>query len=1196
MGTIRVSLFGAPRVERDGSQLPISRRKVLALLAYLACTAQAHSREALLALLWPEAETSAARANLRRDLSRLKEWLDGTGLEVSRAQVRLEPQAETWLDVAEFRARLDRVQQHAHPPPQLCPDCLLALTEAVSLYQDHFMAGFGLADSPAFDEWQFFEAESLRRLLADALQRLVGWHASQREYEPAIAYARRWLALDTLHEPAQRQLMLLYARSGQPAAALRQYQECERLLADELGVEPEAETTELYEAIRTRQIPADVEQSAALPLESPAWTGQPAAASPVAPPPKARHNLPAQMTPTLGRQAELEHILHSLGDDPGCRLLTLVGPGGSGKTRLAIQAALLLAQAVLPVFSDGVWFVALAALGDAESVLTAVAHALDFSFLGDPSQRRQQLLDHLRSKRLLLVLDNFEHLLDAEIRAWMAELLQAVPDLKVLATSRTRLDILGEQVFSVPGLQLPPPDLLDAGQLDEAQLLAYSAVQLFIQSGKRLQPDFAVTSQNLSGVVRVCRLVEGMPLGIELAAAWLDLLPPDEIAAEIERSLDFLEVEWAGIPERQRSLRAVFNSSWQLLDQQERAALQSMSIFPGSFIIQAVQAVSGVSMKVLRGLMHKSWLKKAPGGRYQIHELLRQYVTERLYSEPAGHQAAAGRYAAYYAAFLEEQARILRGPRQAQAYQAMEDEFENVRLAWELCLDRTRLNAAVERMLPALFRFCEVRLRAFDLFNLIDPALQVLEAGPPSRYDSLLRVVLQVARAGFFRNGYPVRFETYGYFIPSDEAAIRQAWEAAEQAGALGELGFWSIYLAYLYGRLFDRQQGAAQLRSLVAQFRGQARDWDLAFTLYSLGALIEVILYDELDTPALRQETERCLTEALSIFQALGDPRESGNTQRTLGNLYLKTRQYPDALFHWQAARSQLRQAGEWALAAGISWQIGDLYRRQGEFEAAFGEFASMSRTYHERGYPQIEAYALSKESMETVRYGDVDRARALRERALDISHQSHDLFGEAWSSWELGDIYRVSGDYQVARTWYETAWRLYEQVGDQSGHIFYQRGLGDLAQAAGDYPEALRCFQESLAWAQKLGHEWGAAYALSGLGRATLGLGQVEAARRYFFRALRLSHKVDDSGLVMIALCGLADISATAGEAQRAAELAGLVAHHKLTWNETRSQAEALLGRLAAVMPPDLQAHRLETDLAELVQQILADAPEVD
>ncbi|CAG0935836.1 serine/threonine-protein kinase PknK [Thermoflexales bacterium] len=263
MAALQFYLLGAPRLEQQQQNINLSRRKAIAALAYLAVTRQLHSRDKLATLLWPDQDQSGARANLRRDLSTLKQLLGDHTLHVDQSLVGLNPEADLWLDVGSFEAGLAAAQQHSHTNGHVCAECTAALKAAVDLYNGDFMAGFSLPDCPEFDEWQFFETERLRHRLAEALQRLIGWHTDRMEYEPAIAYARRWLALDALHEPAHRHLMQLYAWAGQHAAALRQYQECARLLEGELGVPPDAETTALYEAIRTKQLPPLTPESAA---------------------------------------------------------------------------------------------------------------------------------------------------------------------------------------------------------------------------------------------------------------------------------------------------------------------------------------------------------------------------------------------------------------------------------------------------------------------------------------------------------------------------------------------------------------------------------------------------------------------------------------------------------------------------------------------------------------------------------------------------------------------------------------------------------------------------------------------------------------------------------------------------------------------------------------------------------------------
>ena len=392
MSSLRLFLLGPPRLERDGLPLDFDTRKNVALIAYLVITGMSHTREAITTLLWPELEPSRSRANLRHDLSVLRKTLGGEWLVVDRETVGTDPGAELWLDVDQFQSLLRAWQGHGHPEAEVCPECLTALAEAADLYRGDFLAGFTLRDSVTFDDWQFFQTEGLRQELASGVERLVRGYGVRGEYKPAIPYARRWVALDPLHEPAQRELMRLYAQAGQRAAALRQYGECQRILEKELGVPPEEETTRVYQAIKEKRDPTSI-----------AAPSPPSAV-------ERKHNLPVQLTPFVGREAMLAEIKGRL-EDPDCRLLTLVGPGGSGKTRLALEAAAdRMSAAQLDSFEDGVFFVSLAPLRSVDGLIPTVTTALGVALHGggDP---RQQLLGYLSRKHLLLILDNFEHLL-----------------------------------------------------------------------------------------------------------------------------------------------------------------------------------------------------------------------------------------------------------------------------------------------------------------------------------------------------------------------------------------------------------------------------------------------------------------------------------------------------------------------------------------------------------------------------------------------------------------------------------------------------------------------------------------------------------------------------------------------------------------------------------------------------------------
>src|SRR5829696_4640624 len=325
-----ISLLGAPRIEHEGVPVEVDTRKAIALAAYLAVTRQSHTRDALAGLLWPEYNQSRARAALRRTLSSLGKARAEGWLHADRESVDL-ARDTVWVDVTRFHELLAECKEHGHPESGVCPECLPPLTEAAALYRDDFMAGFGLRDSVAFDDWQFFQSETLRRELAGALERLARGRGALGEWETAIAHARRWLAMDTLHEPAHRLLMALYAWSDQRAAALRQYRECVRVLDQELGVAPLEETTLLYRAIQENDLPSrPVLSEHRPPLRSEAEASTKALVKPTSNVPRSPDN------PLVGRDLEWDALLQAYRSiERAGHVVVVEGEAGIGKTRLA---------------------------------------------------------------------------------------------------------------------------------------------------------------------------------------------------------------------------------------------------------------------------------------------------------------------------------------------------------------------------------------------------------------------------------------------------------------------------------------------------------------------------------------------------------------------------------------------------------------------------------------------------------------------------------------------------------------------------------------------------------------------------------------------------------------------------------------------------------------------------------------------
>ena len=391
-----------------------------------------------------------------------------------------------------------------------------------------------------------------------------------------------------------------------------------------------------------------------------------------------KHNLPAQVTPFVGRVAELRELARLL-TDPGVRLLSIVGMGGMGKTRLALEAGM----AQVGHFEHGVYFVPLAPLHSADAIVPTIAGALGL-VLRESGEPRQQLLDHLRHKIMLIILDNLEHLLACPAPGrgdgvgLVSDIMRAATNVKVLATSRVRLSMQEEHLFHLAGMDFPDWET-------PADALEYSAVKLFLQSARRVRPGFELAADDLKYVARICRLAEGMPLGILLAAAWVEMLTPQEIAAEMQRSLDFLATDLRDVPERQRSIRAVFDYAWNSLAQREREVFRALSVFRGGFAREAAQQVTGAGLRELMGLVNKSLLHRAPTGRYEIHELLRQYGDEKL-AESAEADTIHQRHLEYHLALAEHSREAISGQRQAYWLHCLGVESDNLRAALDWCL------------------------------------------------------------------------------------------------------------------------------------------------------------------------------------------------------------------------------------------------------------------------------------------------------------------------------------------------------------------------------------------------------------------------------------------------------------------------------------------------------------------------------
>jgi predicted ATPase/DNA-binding SARP family transcriptional activator len=1016
-----IRLFGPFEVQLDGVSLPPFRtRKAEWLLALLALrTGVQIERDWLAGTLWPDSPEAAARANLRSSLRDVRQALGSEAGRLRSATTRT-----VGLDLT--GARVDALEFDG----AIARSAPSSLERAVALYRGPLLEGCA-------EEWAFQERQVREQAYLVAREQLAA--RTLAAGDPVAAECHLWSAVsvDPFRESAHRALMEVLDAAGNPAAALQVYRDLHDRLRRELHTVPDPATTGLAQRIRA---------AAARPTPAaPAGGGGPAAVPPLAARP---NNLPAQPTPLIGREHE-RTTAGTLLRREEVRLLTLTGPGGTGKTRLGLQ----IAADLLDQFADGVYLVELAPIRAADLVASAVVQALGVREEKDRPPMAS-LKDYLREKNLLLLLDNFEHLLAAA--PVVAELLAAAPRLKVLVTSRAVLHLRGEHEFPVPPLAVPDPKRLPPSE----ELSQYAAVALFIQRALAVRPGFRVTNENAPAVAEICHRLDGLPLAIELAAARIKLFSPQALLSRLDRRLSLLTGGAHDLPARQQTLRDAIAWSYGLLSEREQWLFRRLSIFAGGFTVEAVEAVCSavgngemLGLEELAALVDQSLLRQEEAGRgeprFTMLETIREYAYERL-RESDEAEILERQHGSYFLRLVEVAEPALRGAEGPFWLERLEEDHDNLRVAVSGAIERGDAELAL-RLTGALGPFWRMRSHWAEGWQCATQVLAIPGAAPrtPVRARALVGAALQARMKGEQETVLALYGESLAIAREcGDQAQSARVLEAlgdlAREGGRLAEAQPLYEESLALYRELDDRR-GLAGLLMSMGLMGVEARDWEQARTL---------------------------LEESRAKYQELGDAW--GVAAPSVGLSTLAANQEKDL--------AKARRYAEECLA---------IYRRLGARDR-------MATALH-----QLAAIASSQ--------GNDEEAAALLEESLRISRELRDQWRIARVLTAQGELALRQGDLESARAHYEeglAVGRAQEDTGQiatalvRLGLVSCRQGNPGAAQA--NYAEALPrlwellCRVEASAVNRRFNGQIAIADCLQGLAGVAAALGRPERTAR--------------------------------------------------------------------------------------------------
>lgn len=884
-------------------------------------------------VFWPENSQTKALVSLRVALSILRKNLRPF-LEITRDTVNIKPDANIYVDTQYLDRKINRGE----------------IESALALFMGDFLVGFKVLNSAPFEEWQLAEQRHVRNLVSKALHEAVLRAIDTKDVDFGLKLVCRLLEMEPLDEQAHQQCMLLHVMCGDRYAAIAQYEKYAAILQDELCLEPLEDTQKLYENILHGREPRDYESQ------------------------YPTHNLPAQQNSFVGRNAELYHISQLI-RKPNCRLVALVGPGGSGKTRLGIEVAKL----ILNVFPDGIYFIPCEGCLNADFLIHAIANTLKFNIdtIATQLDPENQLIDYLHGRVLLFILDGFDALVPEAER--LSKMLERVTGLKLLITSRQLLNLKGEWSFEVEGL----PASVENEQITLDKI---DAVQLFMDRAKQSNIGFSPSQSTHQSIAHICQLVEGMPLGIELAAAWTSILPVVDIEIKVGNNLDFLKSDNRDVPDKHQSIRAVFDGSWNLLSGDQRQDLCRLSVFQGKFNRKAAFEVTGLDLPHLASLVDKSLVHSDHAGRFRMHQLVKQFAFEQLQQNPEIHTEVQNRYFQYYTDFLTQRETDLMGSRMLAARAELRNELHHIYASvhwvnlhwraelvqkiltsfnvffavhgWHEGIDAFKNICKLKRDFPANANCSDLTTDPVILISRAHQAFLLSNLGQIEESEAVSRACLGPLR----KMGLDAEVSECLHNLGVN-ASFRGEYEVAisflEEAILLGrdcDHVIWPTYLLWLrhvYFLLGEYEQGLITLKKCRDVFMEKDTLWGAAFVITKMGLAADGL-----------GEHEKALgyhQESLAVFDEIENKAGKGYSLSRMSMSACFLIRYEEALNIGKEALEVFTEIGHrWGISSSLS-RMGFAYIGMGSISLAREMFVKALKLSHQNNMIPLSLYALA-------------------------------------------------------------------------------------------------------------------------------------------------------------------------------------------------------------------------------------------